>query len=54
MFTPFKFVHFNRIGQLDCDKTRVTSLDLVKMRQKEMHMKTFTVKCGYKLAVILF
>jgi hypothetical protein len=32
MFTPFKSVPFNMIGLLDCDKTRVTSLYLVKIR----------------------
>ena len=51
MFTAFKFVPFNITGLLDCDKTRFTSLYLVKLRQQEMHMKTFTLKCGDKLAV---
>jgi hypothetical protein len=54
MFTPFKFVNFNIIGLLDCDKTRVTSPYLAKLQQQERRMKPFTLKCGDKLAVTLF
>jgi hypothetical protein len=44
MSTPFTFVPRNILGLLDCDKTRVTSL---KLRQKEIDMKPFTLNAGY-------